>query len=403
MRDDVYWIWLQSCLGIRSALHTDEILGRFETARNVYEAGEYDKRISGAFTPGQLEKLRSTDLTRAVKTAEQCDREGYRIVTPEDGDYPSMLFKLSDLPVVLYVNGDLDCLKNKISVALVGTRKPGVNSQNAAFALSASVTRSGAVVVSGGAVGIDACAHMGALSTGGKTVAVLGCGLNCSYPAANIALRREISENGALVTEYPPDTQAFGSNFPVRNRIISGLSYGTVVVEANEKSGSLITAGFAAEQGRDIFAVPGDILSSGFTGANKLIHDGAKPVFNAMDVLEDYAVRFPGMLDVEKIETELSPKDRPGYSPPVRKQEQRPADAAAEEEPEFVRPALTVHTGTDAARVYNAFDRQVMQAEELIMKTGLGSSDFSCAVTELELLDLIEPLPGKNYRLTVKK
>lgn len=403
MKNTVYWLWLQRCLGIRAGLHTDEIIGHFQTAKNIYESGDYDRRISGVFTPRQLEKLQNTDLTWAQNVIDVCEREGYGIITPEDGNYPSMLFKLSDLPAVLFVQGDLDCLKNTVPVALVGTRNPGNNSRAAAYALAASLSRSGASVVSGGAVGIDACAHAGALSAGGKTVAVLGCGFHCNYPAANAALRREISERGALVTEYPPDTQAAGSNFPTRNRIISGLSFGTVVVEANEKSGSLITARFAAEQGRDIFAVPGDILSSGFTGANKLIRDGAKPVFSAMDVLEEYAVRFPQLIDVEKVETTLSQNDlkmqpaagSPAAAPGNKKEKKEDVSGKA-----FHRPPVPQGIGEDAKKIFLSFEKSVMQADELIMASGLKTAEFSRAVTELELYGVIEPLAGKNYRLT---
>ncbi len=397
MNDKIYWIWLQQVLGINTSIKTDEIVAYFGNAKALYFAGEYEWRLSGIFNPRQITKLGNQDLTKAKNIHETCVKNNWQMVTPDDEHYPSMLFRLPNFPLVLYVNGDLDCLKSKITIAIVGTREPTRNSACIARALSASITRSGGVVVSGGALGIDAASHDGALDAKGKTIAVLGCGLNKNYPAANSALRKQISENGAVITEYPPDTAPLAANFPTRNRIISGLSYGTVIIEAGEKSGSLITANFALEQGRDVFAVPGDIVSSGFTGTNKLIRDGAKPVFNAMDILEEYAVRFPELIDIEKIEKELTLKT---YSDP-------PSRTKADDNPprqksgkvEFIRQAEPPLLSENARKIYRAFDSGEMQTEELIMKTGLDVSAFHSAMTELELFDLVELQAGKNYKL----
>lgn len=398
MNEKIYWVWLQSVLGISASLKSDEIVSYFGTAKDIYSAGEYEWKLSGIFTPKQIEKLKNNNLAPAQNIVRQCEVNGWKIVTPDDGDYPSMLFKLPNFPLVLYVSGDLDCLKNKISIAVVGTREPCRNSVCIARALSASVTRSGAVVVSGGAKGIDSAAHLGAMDAGGRTVAVLGCGLNSSYLPENKALRNDISKNGALVTEYPPDTPGIGRNFPVRNRIISGLAYGTVVIEASERSGSLITARYALEQGRDVYAVPGDIMSSGFTGANKLIHDGAKPVFNAMDVLEEYAMRYPEYLDESKIEQKLTMKTYSSPPPEGRSAVDNPprTDKGEVKVIKFPEPPLLTE---DARKIYRAFDREIMQADELILKTGLSAGEFSSAMTELELFDLVELQAGKLYKI----
>ncbi len=390
MNDKIYWIWLQQSLGINPTIRTDEIVSYFGSAKSLYFAGEMEWRLSGIFTPKQIAKLCNQDLSMAENILDICAKNNWQVVTPGDGNYPSMLFKLPNFPLVLYVNGDLDCLKNKITIALVGTREPTVNSTCAARSLSASLTRSGAVVVSGGALGIDSASHQGALDANGRTVAVLGCGLDCNYPVANKAMRKQISENGAVVTEYPPGTMALARNFPIRNRIISGLSYGTLVIEAGERSGSLITANYALEQGRDVFAVPGDILFSGFTGTNKLIRDGAKPVFNAFDVLEDYAIRYPELIKTEQIETTLTLQEQQSRTV-VKTQVKAVEKAVRQPEPSGL--------SEDARKIFRAFDRSEMQKEELIMKTGLGVSAFACAMTELELYGVVELLAGKNYKL----
>lgn len=388
MNKKLYWIWVQTALGISPSVRTDQIFTYFGNAEKLYYAGEYEWRISGAFTPGQIDKMSDAKLDKAEAIIEECDKYGIKIVTPDDGDYPSLLFKLPNLPSALYVRGDLDCLKNKISIAVVGARKASDNGQRISRALCGSLSRSGAVIVSGAAKGIDAAAHLGAMDAGGKTVAVLGCGFGANYLPENEALRRQIADNGALVTEYPPRTPARGENFPFRNRIISGLSHGTVVIEANDKSGSLRTVEHATIQGRDVFAVPGDITSSMNMGTNRLLRDGAKPVFNAMDILEDYAKRYPTIIKEKDIETELvfeAPRTKP--SVPERKKQQ------------FQKSAVPNEVSVNAKLICEAFDSEVMQAEDLIIKTNLNTVDFFSAVTELELYGIIEPLAGKKYKI----
>ncbi len=386
MNDKLYWVWAQDALGISSSVKSDEIISYFGKAEALYFAGEYEWRISGIFTRGQINKLKSTGLDNAERIIAECEKYKIKIVTPDDRDYPSMLFKLPNLPLVLYVRGNLDCLKNKISIAIVGAREASDIGLRIARALSASLSRSGALIVSGAARGIDSAAHNGAFDAGTNTVAVLGCGFGANYLPENEPLRREIAGHGALITEYPPYTPALGRNFPFRNRIISGISYGTVVIEANERSGSLRTVNHAIEQGRDIFAVPGDITSSMNMGTNKLLREGAKPVFNAMDVLEEYAERFPDLLDIDKIETTLKTEAQRSKSAPKKAQP-------------FEKPIVSQEISGKARLVCDAFNKEIMQADELILSTGLSAVEFMSAMTELELLGVIEPLAGKNYKI----
>lgn len=386
MNDKLYWVWAQDALGVSSSVKSDEIISYFGKAEALYFAGEYEWRISGIFTRGQINKLKSTGLDNAERIIAECEKYKIKIVTPDDRDYPSMLFKLPNLPLVLYVRGNLDCLKNKISIAIVGAREASDIGLRIARALSASLSRSGALIVSGAARGIDSAAHDGAFDAGANTVAVLGCGFGANYLPENEPLRREIAGHGALITEYPPHTPALGRNFPFRNRIISGLSYGTVVIEANERSGSLRTVNHAIEQGRDIFAVPGDITSSMNMGTNKLLRDGAKPVFNAMDVLEEYAERFPDLLDIDRIETTLKTEEQRSKSAPKKAQT-------------FEKPIVSQKISDKARLVCDAFNKEIMQADELILSTGLSAVEFMSAMTELELLGVIEPLAGKNYKI----
>jgi DNA processing protein len=217
---------------------------------------------------------------------ERLDRAGVRVLTWDDPDYPPNLRQVYNAPPVLYVRGCLD-KRDEWAVAVVGTRRASVYGKEAARMVGTGLAQAGVTVISGLARGIDTVAHRVCLDAGGRTVAVLGCGVDVIYPAQNARLAAEIVERGALVSEYALGTRPDARNFPPRNRIISGLALGTVVVEADLGSGALITAGFAAEQGREVFAVPGNIFARGSRGTNDLIQQGAKMVCGVADILEE--------------------------------------------------------------------------------------------------------------------
>ena len=248
------------------------------------------------------------------------------------------------------------------------------------------------------ALGVDSAAHTGALDAGGKTIAVMGNGFGAKYLAANEELRRNIAANGALVTEYPPFTPGLSRNFPIRNRIISGLCHGTVVIEAGIKSGSLITANTALEQGREVFAVPGDLLDSNFSGVNKLISDGANPVFCAADILEGFAMKYPFAIDEKKIEKELAISD----SVVNINTKERRAPVADEGEtlqkaPLFTKADLSAVSETSQS-VYSVFGSEAIHIDDIIRKTELPMPKVLSSLTELELAGMITPEAGKFYR-----
>lgn len=388
-----HWIRYQLALGA-GCRKTGEMISYFGSAEKLFENSEYEWKLSGIFTPQQIIKLKNSTLESAYKVIEDCNKVGCGIVTPNDKLYPRMLKGLDDLPAVLYYRGDLRFLIHRIAIAVVGTREANENSLSVAKSLSASLCRSGAIIISGGALGVDSAAHTGAIESGGKTLAVLGNGFGSNYLSVNEELRNSVAQNGAVVTEYPPYSPAISRNFPIRNRIISGLSHGTVVVEAGVKSGSLITANIALEQGRDVFAVPGDVMSDKFRGVHKLINDGAKPVFSAMDVLEGYAVKYPGVLDIEKIETELT------MSGNVEKINTK---TPTEESGKITRQVTIEKVvdlsalSDDAKIVYAVFGDEPIHIDDIKRKTGLNVSRIFSCVTELELSDFIVSEAGKLY------
>lgn len=378
-----YWVWLSLALG--TGKRNDEILSAFPDPKKLFEATETERMAEGVFGKRQFEKLSETKLEDAERIIKTCVKYGWKIVTPDDRIYPAGLRKLADMPLALYVDGDISCLRGKVIIGVVGTRKPCYESIAIARKISSDLAKAGAVVVSGGALGIDSAAHEGALEGGGKTVCVLGCGLGYDYLRDNEALRRDVSRNGALVTEYPPMTGATKYTFPERNRIISGMSHGLLVVEAGEKSGSLITAKRAAEQSRDVYAIPGSILTTAYNGANALIRDGAKAVAGARDILAAYAVIYPDRLNLDAI------SDAP----------------IAVEKPEKKKNLQTVKKQSvsgldpDCAEVYNLFGADSLHPDEICAMSGLSPSRVISALMQLQMMDYIEIDNGKNYRLKI--
>jgi DNA processing protein len=239
-------------------------------------------------TPEQAEQVRNP-LTVDVRNRVAALQE--RVIVLGDEAYPTLLQEIIDPPLALHFRGDVSVL-TRPAVAIVGSRRASPYGVNAAEQLARQIAGAGIVIVSGGARGIDAAAHHAALDAGGTTIAVFGTGIDVVYPSSNRRLFRRIEERGLIVSEFPPGTPPRPENFPIRNRVISGLARGTVIVEATGRSGSLITARMAAEQGRDVFAVPGSIFSAGSEGTHRLVQYGAKLVHDANDVLEE----FPGGL-----------------------------------------------------------------------------------------------------------
>jgi len=237
-------------------------------------SGPLAANIEAHRTPKEVE----TDIAQARE-------RGVKVITFSDAEYPQLLRHIHDPPPVLYVQGRVE--SDSPNVAIVGSRHATPYGREVTERLSADLARCGLTIVSGMAIGIDTAAHTGTISAGGKTIAVLGCGLDIVYPAQNRELFYQIAETGAVITEFPFSTPPEAHNFPRRNRVISGLSLGTVVVEATQRSGSLITARLAAEQGREVFAVPGSIASFKSMGTHRLIKQGAKLVEHAQDVIEE--------------------------------------------------------------------------------------------------------------------
>ncbi len=286
MHEDMkYWVWLSMMQKIKPG-DKSRLLEHLGTPVKIWEA-QKKELCSLPFANAVIyeQVLDESIRKKSRKVFEVVRRSRVNMVSIQDRCYPEGLKQIYDPPLVLYVKGKL--ISDEKMVAVVGSRKATGYGLEVARKLSYELVSSGITVISGMARGIDSAAHKGALEGGGRTVAVLGCGTDTVYPPENRRLMKQIEKNGAVISEYPPGTPPLPRNFVARNRIISGASMGTVVVEAGERSGSLITAGYALEQGRDVFAVPGNIDSEVSRGTNKLIKDGAKVVASVNDILEE--------------------------------------------------------------------------------------------------------------------
>ena len=393
-----YWIWLQTALG--AGAQTSEILAYFETPEKLYLAGSGEWRLSGLFTEKKIQALKSSTPSQTGAVFKECAQKGYTIITPDSELYPEKLKHLPDMPLVLYGIGDCSVLQDILSIGIVGTRKASSYGIETAQKLSFQLAQAGATIVSGGALGIDSEAHAGAMLAKGRTLAFLGCGLSYDYLKENASLRRAITRYGAVVSEYQPFAPPSRVTFPIRNRLISGASLGIVVIEAGKKSGSLITANFAANQGKDVFAVPGDIVRSSFDGTNHLIKNGAKPVFSTEDILSEYEYLHGDLFDIEKIKGALADVQYVDYrKPTAAKVKHNPAPETEIKTKEVERIQLGDNVSQEAKTIYQALNGESMHIDDIVRATGLKMNVILSSLTELELIGAVEQITGKKYKL----
>ncbi|MCU0666571.1 MAG: DNA-processing protein DprA [Candidatus Omnitrophica bacterium] len=336
---------------------------------------DYFDRLEDIFTasPGQLMRIagvsqkiadrihafKKEDLDKELEAAEKL---GLEIITLDDADYPENLKNIPSPPIVLYVKGNLE-EEDKSAIGVVGSRRASFYGLSQAEKFSFDLAKDGVTIVSGMARGVDTSAHQGALKAHGRTIAVIGSGFNHIYPAENKELAEKIAQNGAVISEFPLAAQPLRGNFPRRNRVISGLSLGTLVIEAAQNSGALITADFALEQGRDVFCLPGKIDSSLSLGPNKLIQQGAKLVCSKEDILEE--LKLPLLRNMPRKEI----KNRLKIPAPD------PQDAG----------------------LYDLISDQPVVLDDILEKTNLNISRACEILLTLQVKKLIKELPGKQF------
>jgi len=320
--------------------------------------------------PETRDYLRRPDLAAAEQDLKWLERSGARLIPVDHADFPPLLRQIADPPVALFTRGDAALLASP-QLAMVGSRNPSVEGRRNAEEFAAYLSRCGLTITSGMALGIDAASHRGALKAGGPTVAVWGTGLDKAYPPRNLDLAEEIAANGLLVSEFPPGTPPLPTHFPRRNRIISGVSVGALVVEAANRSGSLITARLASEQGREVFAIPGSIHNPMARGCHRLLRDGAKLVESGADILEELAPLLK--LELPAADTAV---DTASATPP--------------EDPEY-------------RLLLNSLDFAPTSVDSLVERTGLTPDVVSSMLLMLELQGHVEASPGGRYSRVNKR
>lgn len=349
-------------------------MGRFKTPKAILEAHLDDiaevENIGREVAKKIIEGRRKIDLDRHIKLIE---KNNVTLIPLDSEFYPVNLKSIFDPPLVLFVKGEI-LPQDYFSIAIVGTRLASFYGRTMSEKLSRELTEKGFTIVSGGARGIDACSHQAALKVKGRTIAVLGCGLDIVYPPENRKLFEEIARYGALISEFPLSTRPDKGNFPMRNRIISGLSLGVVVIEAPHKSGALITVTHAIDQGREVFSVPGKADSFVSKGTNQLLREGAKLVENADDIIEELEPILKSKVRELKI-------DQPE---PAQKKQILVESQLSEEE----------------AGVYNLLSLGPLDFDDIITKGQLSVSAASAMLTRLELKKLVKQLPGKIFEKT---
>lgn len=367
----LYWLALSHVegLGTRGALN---LVKHFESPQALYSASLTELESCGLPNRTARAIHAQEGLAEAEKEMARAGKLECRVLSLSSKTYPPLLKQISDPPLIIYVKGDLNILSGH-SVAMVGARRPSAYGSSVAHRLSGDLARRQLAIVSGMARGIDSASHRGALEAGGKTVAVLGSGIDVIYPRENARLAGNIAENGAVISEFPIGTHPAPENFPIRNRIISGLSLGVVIVEAAEYSGSLITARLALEQNREVFAVPGNITSPQSFGPNLLIKQGAKLVDDWLDVVEE----FPAHIRMQLLPPERASEHSVQAAPAA------PAALSLNGDQKSVYEVLRV----DEALFVDAICGRVSLPQPRVLSALLG----------LEMSGLVRQLPGMNF------
>ena len=386
----LHWIWLATRPSVNDRLKM-ALLQHFHDPEDVFYAEKGALEQVEGMTQEALEALQEKDTKPAQAIIKDCAGKDIRICTFHDAAYPARLKNISDPPMVLYYKGNLPDLDSVPAIAVVGTRGATAYGLNAAKRLGGQIAKCGGIVVSGLAAGIDGAAISGALSAGGTVVGVLGSGADVVYPLKNRGLFADTQRYGCLLSEFVPGTPPMKWNFPKRNRIISGMSCGVLVVEAPEKSGALITARCAADQGRDVFVVPGNIDVPTFVGSNRLLRDGAIAVSSGWDVMSEYAAQYPDKITEfagkpEKIQPKVA-QNAPlfGNSQASKHKEDKKVIDNGEASPysglKDKRPQLL----PDEQKILSALTKEARSIDDVIAETGIPTARMLATLTLLQV------------------
>ena len=394
-----YWVWLQTLHGVSDPLKL-ALLEHFSSPEEVYFAEEQDYYQVEGIPREQAAALLNKSLSRAEQVLADCAKEQIFIVTMDDALYPDRLRNIYDPPLLLYGKGKMPLFDEEVALAIVGTRQCTPYGIRTAEELGYGLSGQGAMVISGMAKGVDSAALRGALRSGSFCAAVLGCGVDVIYPAENRWLYEDIAATGVLLSEYPPHTEPEAWHFPVRNRLMSALSLGTVVVEApKDRSGALITAHTAAEQGKDVFAVPGPIDAPMSQGCFRLIREGAALVSSAWDILEEYVPRYPHKLRLKNAVLPTMPRGTAEAAEIAAPQKE---SRAAGEPPRPILDPADCGLSEEQLRILEQIPADApLLSDEIALAADVSIHQALSALTLLEISGYIAKSGARSFRRTV--
>ena len=392
-----YWVWLAELPRLKGPERL-ALLRHFGSPEELFFADREELLLVEGLPPARAELALNRDLSAADRILADCQGLGQRIMTIQDAEYPQRLRNIFNPPLVLYVKGRMPVMDEEAAIAVVGTRECTPYGTACGERLGRELAASGAVVVTGLARGVDSAAARGALRAGGTVVGVTGGGLDVVYPPENGDLYADVAATGVLLSEYPPGSPPDKAHFPVRNRIMSGLSVAALVVEAPGHSGALITARLALEQGREVYAVPGPIDAPDSVGCNRLIRDGAGLAAEGWDILRDFQERFPEKLRPARKLPAWTPLPTRRRAEPRRKPEPAPEPEKAPALRAVSREGLT----DDLIALLGVLEPEgPVQVDDLIESTGIPARRVSSALTMLEIDGCVRQHDGKRYTRTV--
>lgn len=401
----IYWLWLSNLPNMSSVKITNLLAG-FNSVEEIYKSDNY----SGTYGINEqdIKNLMNKSLDTANKIIDKLRATNAGILTYDDAAYPDMLRQLPDPPYVLYIKGEVMKWDRLLTIAAVGTRRFNDYGKRVCENICSELARAGVTIVSGMARGLDSVAAVSALNAGAKTIAVLGCGIDIVYPAENENLMNAIAHQGAVLTEYPPGTPPVSKHFPQRNRIISGLSYGTLVTQAPLHSGALITANYALDTGKDVFSVPGNIYDIMSQGNNMLIKSGAKLVENARDILEEYDFEAMRLRVANNIGIDEILKDTPSEKSDSSAHKSSQVHKSTHIVP--INNVMNVSIDDERYKSLEGDERMIielliedaMHIDDIVRKSNLTMGTVNSVLTILEMKSLVKQMPGKNFRLNIQ-
>ena len=420
----IHWIWYATRSHVSDHLKA-ALLSRFEDPEAIYFARESDFEGVEGLTREGLDSLQDHDLAGSQKILGKCTDLKIGILTYQDAAYPQRLRNIPDPPMILYFKGQLPGVDSEPVVGIVGTRHASPYGLTVAKRMGYQIASCGGIVVSGMAYGIDGLAMQGALMAGKSVIGVLGCGADVIYPKSNRHLFADTERYGCILSEFPPETPPLPGNFPRRNRIISGLSCGVLVVEAPARSGALITARLAADQGRDVFTVPSNIDVETAAGSNALLRDGAIPVCSGWDVVSEYEYLFPDRVCCDRSGTSLraypdeveaarkagnpasdavaQPVRKPAVSRPQEDSAPKIAIDKTEEAPYIDFTKIEKSLTSDEAAIVRLLAGGKRLSDDVIEESGLAAARVLASLTMLEVKGIVRRLPGRYLELAERK